>query len=275
VQVKRFYLNGPFFALRAVLFFVLWLAFARYLVRTSLGQDKGQGGVGAALAMRRASVPFMLIFTVTTTFASIDWLMSLEPKWFSTIFGVYVFSGMFVAALAAITLAALMLDRAGRFPAGLITRDHWYNLGALQFAFTSFWAYIAFSQYMLIWYGNLPEESFYLFDRLTGGWLWVSAALALVRFAVPFLLLLSRRAKMDRRILLWASIILLVGQLLDLYWLIMPSGHRAAPVLGWQEFGPLLLTCGLLLWCVSRFLERHLPVAVGDPILEQSRQFRL
>jgi len=128
---------------------------------------------------------------------------------------------------------------------------------------------------MLIWYGNMPEESFYLYDRLVGGWLGVSVALALVRFVVPFLVLLSRRAKMDRRILGSVSIIVLTGQLLDLYWLIMPAYRREAPVLGWQEFGPLLLCGGLLLFCIGRFLARHSAVAVGDPLLEQSRQFRL
>jgi hypothetical protein len=274
LQAKRAYLNAPFFTVRAVLFFGLWIVFASFFVRSSLRTDAGDG-VAKGLAMRRWSAPFMLIFAVTVTFASIDWFMSLEPKWFSTIFGVYVFSGIFVAALAAITLLTLALDKSGRLGAGLLTRDHLYNLGALQFAFTCFWAYIAFSQYMLIWYGNMPEESFYLYDRLSGGWLVVSAALAVVRFAAPFLILLSRRAKMDRRVLWWTSIILLAGQLLDLYWLIMPACYRSGPVFGWQELGPPLLAIGLLLWSISRFLGRNLPVAVGDPLLEQSRQFRL
>jgi hypothetical protein len=271
---KRAYLNVPFFVIRAVLFFGLWIAFASYFVRTSLKSDAGDG-VARGLAMRRWSAPFMLIFAATVTFAGIDWFMSLEPKWFGTMFGVYIFSGIFPAALAAITLLTLGLERSGRLGPGLITRDHLYNFGGLQFAFICFWAYIAFSQYMLIWYGNLPEESFYLYDRLVGGWLAVSIALAIVRFVVPFLVLLSRRAKMDRKVLWCVSIIVLGGQLLDLYWLIMPASHPAAPVLGWQEVGPLLLASGLLLWSISRFLGRHLPVAVGDPMLEQSKRFRL
>lgn len=271
---KHAYLNAPFFALRGLAFFGLWIAFAAFFVRSSLRTDVGEG-VERTLAMRKWSVPFMLIFAITATFAGVDWIMSLEPKWFSTIFGVYIFSGIFVAALAAITLLTLWLERSGRFGEGFLTRDHLYNLGALQFAFTCFWAYIAFSQYMLIWYGNMPEESFYLYDRLAGGWLAVSIALAVLRFVVPFLALLSRRAKMNRKMLWWVSIIVLAGQLLDLYWLIMPARYREAPVLGWQEAGPLLLAVGLLLFCIARFLKRHPPVAVGDPLLEQSRQFRL
>lgn len=274
LAAKRAYLNAPFFLVRAIVFFAVWIAFAAYFVRSSLKSDVGDG-VTRGLAMRRWSAPFMLLFGVTVTLAGVDWFMSLEPKWFSTIFGVYIFSGIFLAALAAITLLTLGLDRSGRLGRGLITRDHLYNFGALQFAFTCFWAYIAFSQYMLIWYGNLPEETFYLHDRLVGGWLGVSVGLVIVRFVVPFLALLSRRAKTNRKVLGWVSIIVLAGQLLDLYWLVMPAGRRAAPAFGWQELGPLLLTIGLLLWSVSRFLGRHPPVAVGDPLLEQSRQFRL
>lgn len=274
LHAKQAYLNAPFFAIRSIVFFALWIAFAACFVRSSIRAEAGDG-VREALAMRKWSVPFMPIFAVTVTFAGVDWIMSLEPKWFSTIFGVYIFSGLFVAALAAITLMTLALERSGRFGDGFLTRDHLYNLGALQFAFTCFWAYIAFSQYMLIWYGNMPEETFYLHDRLVGGWLVVSVALAALRFVVPFLMLLSRRAKMDRRVLWWSSIILLAGQLLDLYWLIMPARFRDRPVFGWQELGPLLLSVGVLLWCVGRFLARCRAVAVGDPLLEQSRQFRL
>jgi hypothetical protein len=223
--------------------------------------------------MRRVAAPFMLIFGVTATFASFDWLMSLEPHWFSTIFGIYVFSGMVVTALAVITIATIWLRSVGRLGHGLVGDGHLYNLGALLFAFVCFWAYVAFSQYMLIWYGNIPEETFYLSRRLEGGWLVVSVVLALVRFVIPFLALLSRRAKMHSTTLLWVSVLLLFGQFLDLYWLIMPQIHAERPVLGWQELGPPLLLSGALVLFVTRFLRRHLPVAVGDPRLEASQRF--
>ena len=272
---KQAYLNVPFFIVRAVAFFTIWIGFARYFVRTSLKQDRGAGGVSATLSMRKVAAPFTIIFGVTATFAGIDWLMSINPYWFSTIFGVYVFSGMVLAALAAITIVLVRLRDSGRLPAGLITKDHLYNLGALLFAFTSFWGYIAFSQYMLIWYANVPEETFYLYDRVSSGWIGVSVALALIRFVIPFLLLLSRHAKMNTGILFWTSVLVLGGQLLDLYWLIMPELHREHPILGWREVGPLLLLVGLLVMYVSRFLGRHAPLAVGDPLLAQSRAFRL
>ncbi len=275
LQEKQPYLNATFFTVRAAVFFAAWIAFAAYFVRTSLEMDHGRAPADAGGALRRAAGPFTLIFALTATFAGIDWIMSLDPYWFSTIFGVYIFSGMVVASLAAITIAVVCLRESGRLRRDVVTDDHLYSLGVLMFVFVCFWAYIAFSQYMLIWYANMPEETAYLHNRLQGNWLAVSIALALVRFVVPFFALLSRRAKMNPRILFWVSIWLLAGQLLDLYWLIMPELHDHHPVLGWQELGPPLLMTGALLWYVSRFLARHAPMAIGDPLLDQSLSFRL
>ena len=272
---KRAYLNAPFFVLRAIVYFAVWIGFARYFVSTSLKQDNGALGVAASLAMRRRTAPFTVLFALTVTFAGIDWLMSLDPYWFSTIFGVYVFAGMVVAALAAITLTTLWLRDGGLLGRDVVTEEHLYNLGALLFAFVCFWGYIAFSQYMLIWYANVPEEAFYLRERLEGGWLGVSVVLVVVRFVIPFVVLLSRRAKMNPRVLGWISLLMLFGQLVDLYWLVMPEVHRARPVLGWQESGPPLLLIGVLLLHLTRFFRRHAALAVGDPLLAQSRAFRL
>jgi len=271
---KQPYLNPPFFLVRAGLFFALWIGFATYYVRTSLRQDVGRGGESASANMRKWSAPFMLIFAVTVTFAGIDWLMSLDPYWYSTIFGVYVFAGLVVTALAAIILVTVLLRDTGRLPADMVTDQHLYTLGALLFAFACFWAYIAFSQYMLIWYANLPEESFYMVERLKGGWLGVSIALGVTRFVVPFGVLLSRRAKSNPRILLWISVLMLLGQMLDLYWLIMPEQYEHGPVLSAQELGPMLLMIGLLVGYASRFLGRNAAVPVGDPLLERSVHIR-
>ncbi len=273
LQHKRPYLNTPFFILRAVFFFAAWLLFTRLYLRHSLAQDEG-GGPEHTVQLRRISAPFMMVFGVTATFAGIDWMMSLEYHWFSTIFGVYVFSGMVLAALAAVTLAVVGLRAKGRIDASLVTRDHLYNLGALLFGFTCFWAYIAFSQYMLIWYGNIPEETFYFLDRLEGGWASVTVALFIVRFAVPFFLLLSRRAKMSAPALFSVSIVVLAGHALDLYWVIVPEFNET-PVLEWQLAGPVLLMTGALLWFVARFLGRNWIVPVGDPLLGASRKFHL
>ncbi len=272
---KRPYLNSPFFLARAALYLAVWAGFTRHFLRQSFRQDAGDDAVGAVLRMRRMGAPFMMAFAVTVSFAAIDWLMSLNPHWFSTIFGVYVFSGMALSGLAALTLAVIALRNSGRLPEGCVTTDHLYNLGALLFGFSAFWAYIAFSQYMLIWYANMPEETFYIHDRLQGGWLGVSVALALARFVIPFFLLLPRRAKRHARTLVVVSVIVLAGQWLDLFWLIMPERHAAGPVIGWQELGPPLALAGALLLSLSRFLARRPCLAVGDPLLEESMRFRL
>jgi hypothetical protein len=273
LQEKQAYLNLPFFTIRAIFFFAVWIAFAVHFIYGSLAQDSCEQDIAKSVRMRKVSAPFMLLFALTATFASFDWLMSLEPHWFSTIFGVYVFSGMVVTALSAITTATVWLRRSGRLGRGVVGDGHLYNLGALLFAFVCFWAYIAFSQYMLIWYGNLPEETFYLVRRFEGGWLAVSVALAVIRFVIPFLALLSRGAKMNATRLLWVSGLLIFGQFLDLYWLIMPEIHSERPLLGWQELGPPLMLLGIMTLFAARFLSRHRPVPVGDPLLKESMQF--
>lgn len=275
LQGKRPYLNTPFFILRGLVFFGLWIGFARFFVRGSLSQDNGGAGAGATLRMRSLSPAFMLVFAVTVTFAGIDWLMSLSPRWFSTIFGVYVFGGIILTSLAAVTLATVSLLRAGRISTRAVTPDHLYNLGAFLFAFTIFWAYIAFSQYMLIWYGNMPEESFYMVRRLEDGWLKISLGLAAMRLFIPFFVLLSRRAKRNATVLFWVSLLILAGQLLDLYWLIMPEALPGGPMFGWHGVGPILLMAGAYVWCVNRFLGRHAPLAKGDPEMAESLRFHL
>ena len=275
LEGKVAYLNIPFFIVRAIVFIAIWVAFARFYVNTSLKQDKGLAGVDKSLRMRKVSAPFMLLFAATVTFAGFDWLMSLEPHWFSTMFGVYVFAGVTLSSLAAITLFTIWQMSSGRMGSNIINGDHLYSLGALLFAFTCFWGYVAFSQYMLIWYANIPEETFYIHDRLQGGWLRISILLALLRFVVPFLLLLSRRAKMNPQFLVLCSILVLVGQFIDLYWIIMPSVHHEGPALGWQEIGPVILLIGLPMIFLARFMRLHPPMAIGDPLIEESRRFHL
>ncbi len=271
---KGGYLTVAFFAARGLACFAVWIGFARLFVGRSLRQDDGTGGEAATGGMRRAAVAFLILFAGTVTLASVDWLMSLEPHWFSSIFGVYVFSGVALAGLAAVTLTAAVLRRAGRL-GDAVRGDHLYSLGAILFAFTCFWAYIAFSQYMLIWYGNVPEEAAY-FARRTGG-AWGAATLLLwaVRFGIPFLVLLPRRAKTDARVLVPVSLLVLAGQALDLYWMIMPARPAGGLAMRWAEGGPPLLLAGALGLVLARFLGRHAAVPVGDPLLKACRQFHL
>jgi hypothetical protein len=275
LEGKAPYLNTTFFLIRAAVFFLIWIAFARFYVNGSLRQDSGEAGGELTKKMRARSGPFILIFALTVTFASFDWLMSLEPHWFSTIFGVYTFAGMVISSLSAITLTVVWLRAKGRLGNGVVTDDHLYSLGALLFAFTCFWAYIAFSQFMLIWYGNMPEETVYFQHRVEHGWLAVSLVLVVLRFVVPFFLLLSRPSKMNPRTLVAASILGLAGELVDLYWLIMPQYHTDGPRLSWQAPGPLLLLVGILLLYFARFLNRNKTLPEGDPLYKESLEFHL
>lgn len=275
VHNKGTYLNETGFIIRTVVFFTIWIFFSWFFVRGSLNQDAG-GRSELTERMRKVSPIFLILFGFTATFASFDWLMSLEPNWFSTIYGVYVFAGMTLSALAVLALTLYLLKRNGAIAPELIRRDHVYSLGALMFAFTCFWGYIAFSQFMLIWYANIPEETVYFVKRINNGWGPVTVGLAIIRFVLPFFLLLSRHTKMDLGKLAGIGAFILFGQLFDLYWLVMPNYFGASgPGLGYQELGPILLFSGVLLVAVGRFMRRNPVVASGDPGFEASRQFHL
>ena len=275
VHVKGTYLNETSFIVRTILFFAIWIFFSWYFVRGSLDQDKGSRP-DLTERLRKTSVIFLILFGFTATFASFDWLMSLEPSWFSTIYGVYVFGGMTLSALAVITIGVFLLKRNGMIAPELIRRDHVYSLGGLMFAFTCFWGYIAFSQFMLIWYANIPEETIYFVKRINDGWGGVTIALVFLRFVIPFFMLLSRSTKMDLGKLAGIGAFILFGQVFDLYWLVMPNYFGAdGPGIGYQEIGPVLLFSGVLLVAAGRFMRRNPVVASGDPSFEASRQFHL
>ena len=274
VEAKAAYLNIEFFAVRAVVFLGVWAVFARLYVRRSL-RACPQLLASEPRPMRAWSYLFLIVFAFTVSFASFDWIMSLSPAWFSTMFGVYLFAGMAVTALSALTLAVLGLRRAGALGPEIVDRDHLYSLGALMFAFSCFWGYIALSQFLLIWYGNLPEETVWYAARWRGGWAWMSLVLMGLRFVLPFLALMSRSAKTNPRRLVWVSCLLLLGQVVDMHWLIVPQTPGGGPVFLLSDAGPFLLLSGLLLAAVGRFAGRHPLVAAGDPQWEESLRFEL
>ncbi|HEU5249851.1 MAG TPA: hypothetical protein VFW15_07675, partial [Thermoanaerobaculia bacterium] len=185
---KSLYLNLPFFTVRALVYFAAWLAFAYWLNRWSLEQDS-TGERPIARRLQLLSSAGLVAYGLTVTFASIDWAMSLEPHWFSTMYGVLFIAGHSLTGLAFIVLVLVAI--AGTPPlAGFVAQRHFHDLGKLMLAFVMFWAYVSFSQYLIIWSGNLPEEIPWYLRRLQGGWGWVGAALVLFHFVLPFLLLL-------------------------------------------------------------------------------------
>jgi hypothetical protein len=271
LQHKAPYLNPTFFAIRCVLYFAVWGLLARFFLLRSVEQDHS-GDAALTVRMERLGPVALLLFACTVTFASFDWLMSLEPSWFSTIFGVYYFSGAVVGFLATIILLAALLQAAGRLNRS-ITIEHYHDLGKLLFAFVVFWGYIAFSQYMLIWYANIPEETTWYLVRQSGSWKWVSLLLLFGHLLIPFFGLLSRGVK-RRKILLgfWAAW-LLVAHWIDIYWLVMPSLEPGGAPLGPIDACCLLGIGGIYLAGLARTVGNRSLVPLADPRLEESLAF--
>src|SRR5262245_55729871 len=222
------YLNVPFFLTRAVLFFALW-ALASWLLNSwSDGQDRGEVAVhpGDTRRFRNISAPGLLIYVVTMTFASVDWIMSLDPSWYSTIFGFILVAGQGLAGLAlAIAVLAALSDvepLASYLNPGL----HFLDLGKLLLAFVMLWAYFSFSQLLIIWSGNLPEEIPFFYSRFRGGWQYVSLIILLGHFTLPFALLLSRDLKRRPRLLAQVAVGILLMRVLDLIWIVEPMSPR-------------------------------------------------
>ena len=228
-KLKAAYLNSWFFGARVLGYFVIWGFMSWFFLRTSLKQDE-TGDKRLSLKMQGWSAPLMIVFAATLTFASFDFEMSLSPLWFSTMFPVYIFAGAMLSALATITLTALMLQRSGRVT-DEITVEHYHDLAKLMFSFVFFWGYIAFSQFMLIWYANIPEETFWFAWRINSiedtagwtGWQWMSIILLFGHIFIPFLGLMARTVRRNKSFLYFASIYILVIHWIDHYWIIMPS----------------------------------------------------
>ena len=270
-QWKRPYLNEAFFLARSAAYFLVWSAAALWFARLSRRQDES-GDPSIAARLRRWSAPLLIPVALANTFAAFDWLMSLEPRWYSTIFGVYSFAGSLLAGFAFLALAAVALRRSGLLLSA-VSAEHLHDLGKLLFAFTSFWAYIAFSQYFLIWYGNIPEETTWYHERLSGAWTAASAFLAVGHFALPFVFLLPRRTKRHPATLAAAASWLLLMHLVDVYWLVLPSVHGASRRPGLADAGALLAVGGIALAAFALLARRQPLVPVGDPRLAESLAF--
>ena len=268
LQHKAPYLNQGFFWVRVVLFFVLWLIFQKSIVGRSLKQDE-TGDVGLTAKNLKASIGFIVVFALSYSFFSVDHLMSLEPHWFSTIFGVYCFAGLFQSTLAFIIIFVVKSMKSGQLK-GWVDENHLHDLGKFLFAFTVFWAYIAFSQYMLIWYANISEETLFYIPRSKGSWAFISVALILLKFVVPFFALLPRWAKRSPGYLSAVAGWILIMQYVDLYWLVYPNLSKTETIFGLTE---ILTFCGFLgvfLFVVTRFLSKHQIVPVKDPYIHES-----
>ena len=268
LQGKSGYLNISFFMIRNLVALGLMWFFAKKLIGNSIAQDSTKD-YALTLRNRGLAPGFLLIFAIGFTMASFDQLMSLDPHWFSTMFGVYCFAGLFYSVLALLGVLTVWMKRSGAL-AGIVNENHLHDLGKFMFAFTVFWAYIGFSQFMLIWYANLPEETGYMMDRLHGGWFWVSVFLLVGKFMIPFFLLLPRDAKRSESMLVGVGLFMLVAQWIDILWLSQPELFRDGPRVGWIEIGTALGFLGVFGLMVARFLGSNTIVAIGDPRLAES-----
>jgi hypothetical protein len=245
--------------------------FSYAIVRTSRRQDT-DGDVSHTRKNIRLSAGFLAVFAISFSFAGVDWFMSLEPHWYSTIFGVYHFAGLILGGLAMITILAIWLERRGPLR-GILTKEHLHDLGKLLFAFSTFWMYIWFCQYMLIWYANIPEETSYFTSRVRGFWWPVFLLNFLLNWAVPFVVLLSVRAKRNSSTLLEVCWTILAGRWVDLYLMIFPPLVGEYPVFGVWELGFLLGSGGLFGLVLFKALRSASLVPVNDPYLAESLHY--
>ena len=266
------YFSYPFFFGRVVLYFAIWSFFSLRIYKRSTDMDRDHSA-SHILKAESISAPGLLLLFLSLSLAADDWIMSLEPNWYSTMWGVYCMAGGALAFMAVMTLASQGL-RNGGYLANTITREHLHDLGKWMFALTVFWSYIAYGQYMLIWYANLPEETIFFFKRMQGTWLWVSVALVLGHFIFPFFLLLSRRAKRNDTILRFAAIWILCIGYVDVYWMVNPVLHKDGIAPHWLDLTTLMAVGGTMAFAFWLRLRKNALVPVGDVRLARSLAFK-
>ncbi len=274
---KSGYLNPTAFLIRIVIYFGFFTLLGGFFLKSSLNQDKsGKGDIVGK--MRVTAGPSMLLLALALTFCAIDLVMSLDAHWFSTIFGVYYFASCVLSVHATLALSLMWLQSKGRLTQS-VTTEHYHDLGKMMFAFTIFWAYIGFSQFMLYWYANLPEETAWFKQRFEGDWGTLAWTLLFGHFVIPFFGLLSRHIKRNKKTLAFWAIWVLFMVYLDMYWLVMPTleghgGHEGHP----ESFGVIDILClvGVLSAVVATaaFRARNVNlIPVKDPRLERSLAF--
>jgi hypothetical protein len=265
---KQLYLNTPFFLIRAAIYFAGWNLVAYLLNHWSLEQDR-TGDPKLSRRMQKLSSGGLLVYMLFTTFAAFDWMMSLAPHWFSTIYGVLIIGGQALSAMAFLIIILVWLAR--RTPlSDIVVPAHFHDLANLMLAFVMLWAYFSFSQYLIIWSGNLPEEITWYMNRLQPGWRLVALLLVIFHFTVPFALLLSRAVKRAPETIARVALAILVARLVDLFWLIAPEFHQTGISVSWMDI--VIPATLILLWlgCFMWQLRGRAILPVYDPQFEEA-----
>lgn len=268
LQVKEPYLNLPFFFIRQALYFLIWGGFAWVITGMSARQDRG-GDPGLTRRMQLLAAPALGAYCLAVTFASVDWLMSLQPHWFSTIYGVYLMGSQGLSALAFLIVFATWLWRREPMKEVLLKR-HFHDWGKLLFAFVMLWAYFSFSQFLIIWSGNLPEEATFYWHRTHGAWGWVAVAIILFHFILPFVLLLSQDVKKNPGRLAAIALLMLVMRWVDLLWQVEPAFEERHAGFYWLYLAaPLAIGGFWLAWFIHELKKRPL-LPINDPYLPEA-----
>jgi len=270
LKEKALYLNVPFFLVRAVLYFAIWNGLAFYLTRWSAEQDR-TGSPVLATRMQSTSAVGLVLYVLTMTFASIDWGMSLEPHWFSTMYGFLFVIGQ---ALMALAVAIVVARRLSMEPpmSGVYNAGHFHDFGKLLFAFTMVWAYLSFSQFLIIWSANLPEEIPWYQHRLSHGWEYLGIVLVAFHFAVPFIVLLSRRTKRNSAVLARMAMWLIVARFLDLFYLIGPEAYTHGLGFHWLDAAAVVGLGGIWVALFTSNLKSRPLLPVHDAGLADALQ---
>lgn len=265
---KTPYLNVPFFIGRNIFYFAVWSYLGYKLYHNSVKMDE-TGDWGLDTAQRKVSGPGLFIFSFTLAFASFDWLMSLDPPWFSTMFGVYFFAMSFQVFFAVIILVVLYLHKKGLLT-NTIRLPHLHDMSRLFFGFTAFYAYIAFSQFFLIYYANIPEETLWYYHRLEGSWEGFTFLLLFGRFVVPFIVLIAANAKSNMKIVGAMSVLIVIMHFIEIHWIVMPTLHHYGIAFHWLDISTLLAVGGLFLGLFFWQFRKNNMVATNDPKLAAS-----
>lgn len=264
---KVAYLNVPFFYVRFLVYFIVWILLAYFIRKNSLQLDQF-GDLKYFRKMRTLSAVFVVTLAVTSVTSAWDWLMSIDAHWFSTLYGWYVFSSMLASGTAVLIIILFVLMRMGYM--AHINKEHIHDLGKYLFGFSIFWTYLWFSQYMLIWYANIPEETIYYYERHKH-FSTIFYINLILNFIVPFFALMTRNSKRGQSILLPVAVIVFIGHWVDLYQLIMPGtvgGENAG--IGLPELGITIGYAGLFLWVVFRSLAKAPLVPANHPFYKES-----
>tara|TARA_B100000700_G_scaffold307423_1_gene383856 strand:- start:277 stop:1467 length:1191 start_codon:yes stop_codon:yes gene_type:complete len=272
LQIKLPYLNSTFFVIRSFFFFGIWYWLSNRFFYNSVNQDTDTSP-NLTLHLQKISAVAMLLYAVTQSFGFIDYVMSLTPHWYSTIFGLYMFAGSIVCCLAVVSVMYMLLRRYGMLT-NIVSVEHYHDLGKLLYGFNVFWSYIAFSQFFLIWYANVPEETVWFAEHFHGSWNSVAVLLAVGHFAIPFLFFMSRHAKRNLPFHCGMALWIVFIHIVDVYWLINPTFFKDGFHLQWADITCLIAMGAFYFAFFFKRLNRVNLIPCNDPRLHESLKFK-